>query len=255
VRDGPLTERGDGCAACAAANVGRDATSANPPTVDHLESARPFIDLAVFEGVTSEPVMATLARARRERFLRPGCFLSQRVSAEGSSGLRAHVGGGAEREASLGDAIPTRVAHHERDAEVGDHRLSRLEEDVLRLEVAVDYPVRVRVLERVDDGGGDVDGFVDRELLLAVEPRPQRLPIDEGHHVVVQPLGFTRIEQRKEVRVGRLAVTLISERNRSPPSTAPRSRLTLRATWRSWRRSRARYTGAMPPEPISRSIA
>ena len=62
--------------------------------------------------------------------------------------LRAHVVRRAEREAGLGDASATGLGYGQRDAEVGDHRLARLEQDVLRLEVAMDHAPGVGVVER-----------------------------------------------------------------------------------------------------------
>ena len=54
-----------------------------------------------------------------------------------------------------------------------------LEQDVLGLEVAVDDAVLVRVVERARHADRDAHRFVDRQLLLAVEPvraasRPRR---------------------------------------------------------------------------------
>ena len=93
------------------------------------------------------------------------------------------------------------VGDGERDAEVGDERLAVVQQDVLGLEVAMDDAVAVRVVERAGDRGGDADRFVDRELLLAIEPRAQRLAFDERHHVEEQPVGLARVEQRQQVRV------------------------------------------------------
>ena len=45
----------------------------------------------------------------------------------------------------------------------------------LRLQVAMDDTVFVRVVQRVRHGHRNAHGLVDRELLLAVEPRAQRL--------------------------------------------------------------------------------
>jgi serine/threonine protein kinase len=65
-------------------------------------------------------------------------------------------------------------------------------------------------------------------------------------------LGATTLSHRGCCR---FAVTSISERNRSTPTTAPRSGLsTLRATFRLCRTSRARYTIAIPPSPTRRSM-
>ena len=66
------------------------------------------------------------------------------------------------------------------DAEVRDTRVSALEEDVLRLDVAVDDTELVRVRECIRDLACDADGVVDGELLLAVDARAQRLAVTSG---------------------------------------------------------------------------
>ena len=57
----------------------------------------------------------------------------------------------------------------------------------------------VRVVERAGDRDGEVHCFVHRELLLAVEPRAERLAVDERHHVEEQPVGLAAVEQRQEI--------------------------------------------------------
>ena len=69
--------------------------------------------------------------------------------------------------------MPASLRHGERDSEVGDEGLAFLEEDVLRLEIAMDHVMPVRIIERARDRRRYADGLVDRELLLAVEPLPQ----------------------------------------------------------------------------------
>jgi hypothetical protein len=58
-----------------------------------------------------------------------------------------------------------------------------LQQDVLRLDVAVDDPLAVGVLERVGDFAGDPERLVHRELLLALQPVAERLALHEGHGV------------------------------------------------------------------------
>ena len=70
-----------------------------------------------------------------------------------------------------------------RDAEVGDDGVAALEQDVLRLDVAVDDAVGVGVAQRVGDLAGDLERVVDGELLFAVEPVAEGLALDEGHDV------------------------------------------------------------------------
>ena len=115
--------------------------------------------------------------------------------------LGAHVLRRADDESRAGDARRLRGARGERDAEVGDHRLALVDEDVLRLDVAMDDVARVRVVERRRDLPRDGDGVVDREIALAVEPVAERLALEEGHDVEQLAVGVARVEQRDDVRM------------------------------------------------------
>ena len=85
--------------------------------------------------------------------------------------LGAHVVRRAETQSRFGHAAAGGGAHRERDAEVGHHRAAVVQEDVLRLDVAVDHAVPVRVVQRVSDLAGDAHRFVDAELGFAIELR------------------------------------------------------------------------------------
>ena len=76
-----------------------------------------------------------------------------------------------------------------------------MEQDVLRLDVAVDHPVAVGVVERVGHGHGDLDRLVDAELGLAVELGAKRLAVDERHDIVEEAVGGAGIEERQDVGV------------------------------------------------------
>ena len=76
-----------------------------------------------------------------------------------------------------------------------------LEEDVLRLDVAVDDAVRVREVERLEGLARDLDRLLDGELALAVEQLAQRLAAQERHRVVQRARGFAGAPHRKDVRV------------------------------------------------------
>ena len=91
--------------------------------------------------------------------------------------LGAHVLRRAEREARLRHALRRRrCCTRERDAEVGDERVPVLQQDVLRLDVAMDDAVPVRVVERVGDLARDARRASSiGQLPLALEPRAQRL--------------------------------------------------------------------------------
>ena len=73
----------------------------------------------------------------------------------------------------MGNPLGARHADRPGDAEVGDHRMPALDQDVRRLDVAVDHAPVVRIPERVGHLAGDLDRAVDRELLLAVNALSQ----------------------------------------------------------------------------------
>ena len=63
--------------------------------------------------------------------------------------------------------LPPALLRGEGDAEVGDQRAAVVQQDVLRLDVAMDDAVAVGVVEGAGDLGGDAHGVGDGELLLA----------------------------------------------------------------------------------------
>ena len=80
------------------------------------------------------------------------------------------------------------------------------QQDVLRLDVAMDDAAAVRVAQGVGYFAGDGEGVIERELLLAVEPVAERLPLDVGHDIVEEAVGLAGVKQRQNVwmlQVGR----------------------------------------------------
>ena len=80
--------------------------------------------------------------------------------------LRAHIRRGADGDADLREHHAGRCRRgHQRLAnpEVGDDRVAFVEQDVLRLDVAVDDVAPVRVIEGVSHFHGDADRFVNRQ--------------------------------------------------------------------------------------------
>ncbi len=76
-----------------------------------------------------------------------------------------------------------------------------MEQDIFGLDVAVNHSPPMRVVERIGDVAGDPDRFVDTELSLAIQFVAEGLPVDEGHHVIEEPIGGAGIEEREDVRV------------------------------------------------------
>ena len=89
-----------------------------------------------------------------------------------------------KRQPGLRDALAAGVADRERDAEVGDNRLLRLQQNVFGLEVALHDAARLREIEGTGDRRDESHRVIHRQLLLALQSRPQRYPLDERHHVI-----------------------------------------------------------------------
>ena len=115
--------------------------------------------------------------------------------------LRAHVGGGAEGEAGLGELSHARDLEGAGHAEVGHPGVSAAQEDVLGLDVAVDHSAPVGAVEGVGDFPGQADGLLQRELPPLLEPVAQRLALDPGHGVPEEPAGIAGVEHRQDVGV------------------------------------------------------
>jgi hypothetical protein len=118
--------------------------------------------------------------------------------------LGAHVGRRPHRDPRLSQLrhrfIPGRC-HRSRDPEIRHARVGARQQDVRRLDVAVHDPVAVGVAQRVSHFAGDLEGVFEGELLLPVEPVPQRLALDVRHDIVEQPVGLAGVEEWKDVRV------------------------------------------------------
>ena len=115
--------------------------------------------------------------------------------------LGAHVLRRAKRQARLRHACATGLLHGECDTDIRDEGMPTVQQDVLRLDVAVDHPETVRVTQRVGHLTGNANGRIDGQLPLAVEARAQRFTGHQRHHVVQQRIRFTGIEQRQDMRV------------------------------------------------------
>ena len=116
--------------------------------------------------------------------------------------LRGHVGRGAEFRAALGQQH--RVAlfiENLGDAEVGDlHAAFRIEQDVLRFDVAMQHALRVRELQRVTDGGDDVQRLLRRET-ARTHGLAQVHAIDVFHDQEAKAAALSEIMHGDDVRM------------------------------------------------------
>ena len=88
------------------------------------------------------------------------------------------------------------------DTEVGHQRVAiGGEEQVLRLDVAVDHAMVVGVLEGLGRFAGDAHRVLDRKLPLARQPVAQRFALYKGHGEPELAGGFAGVMDRENVRM------------------------------------------------------
>src|SRR6185503_14044539 len=116
--------------------------------------------------------------------------------------LRTHVSGSADRDARA--RHPALACHVDRagDAEVAHHRMTGLEENVLRLDIAMDDVPVMSVAQGIRHLARDPQRVLDRELPLAGQTTAQRLPLDVGHDIVRETTGFAGVVQWQDVWMG-----------------------------------------------------
>ena len=89
-----------------------------------------------------------------------------------------------------------------RQAEVRDVRRARvIDQDVVRLQVAVDDAFGVRGGERVGDLPRDRDGALDRQPAFAAQDAVQILAVHEGHRDELEALDFAQVVDAEDVLV------------------------------------------------------
>jgi hypothetical protein len=114
--------------------------------------------------------------------------------------LGAHIRRRAHRHPGLGELLLGHQAPC--DAKVGHQGRAVLrQQDVLRLDVAVDHAVLVGVFEGAGRFAGDLHGVVQRQLALAAEPVAQRLALDVGHGEPELSGSLARVEHGQDVGV------------------------------------------------------
>ena len=123
--------------------------------------------------------------------------------------LRAHVAGRADGDTRARHPPPPsppssacRYPDRAGDAEVAHHGVTRLEEDILRLDIAMHDVAPVRVVQGVRHLAGDVQRVVQRELVLAHQATAQRFTLHVGHHVVEETIRFAGVMQWQDVGMG-----------------------------------------------------
>ncbi len=117
--------------------------------------------------------------------------------------LRTHVFLGTDDEPAPRHAVVARARDRASDTQVEEDRALRrgCEHNVVRLDVTVRNPVRVGVLQCLEDVRGDRDRARDREAGLALQRLAERVPRQVRHHVPEEIVRFTAVHHPGDVRV------------------------------------------------------
>jgi hypothetical protein len=118
--------------------------------------------------------------------------------------LGTHVRWSTQHEAGCRYAIATGDGDGQCDPEVCDNCVTRLEQQVLWLDVAMDHAALMCVAQSAGHFPRDPNGVANGEQLLAVEALPERLAFDERHDVIEETIDLTRREYGNDVRMNEL---------------------------------------------------
>ena len=91
--------------------------------------------------------------------------------------------------------------HRTGHPEVGDDGVPFLDQDVFRLNVAVDHLLSVCVVERVRDFPTQRQGLVHREPALARNQLSEGATCDIRRHIVKEAVGLTGVVERQQMWV------------------------------------------------------
>ena len=118
--------------------------------------------------------------------------------------LGTHVRRGADGQSRIGKLlagkrVSGRFRQGARQTEVRDQRVIAREQDVARLDVAVQNALCVCLVQRVGHLEGEPDRYIDRELNLSPEAVAKALALDVGHGVPELPGIIAGVEHREDV--------------------------------------------------------
>jgi hypothetical protein len=115
--------------------------------------------------------------------------------------LRALVRWRPDGQSRLRELGPARRIHGQGNPEIRHHRVPALQKDVLRLDVTVDHSAGVSIAQCVGHLPGDLQGVVQGQLLLPLQPVAQRLALHVRHDVEQEVAGLAGVVERQDVRV------------------------------------------------------
>jgi hypothetical protein len=115
--------------------------------------------------------------------------------------LGAHVGGSADSYSGAREILFTRCLDCPCNTEVGDDSMPVSEENVRWLYIPMDEALRMRVLEGVGNFACDLERVAGLHCAVEANLLFDCRAVHEGHHVVWEPIYFSRVEYREDVRM------------------------------------------------------
>jgi hypothetical protein len=118
--------------------------------------------------------------------------------------FRAHVDRCADRQAGIGQrfAAPTFGSGNRfSDAEVGDEGVGLGQQDVSRLDVAVDDTLAMGMVQRISHLSCDLHRVNGRKFSFSGQPVAERFTGDIRHHIEQEAFDLAGIMERQDVRV------------------------------------------------------
>ena len=169
---------------------------------DGTEGRHRIDRVARHDGLCGGPIEGRLPGEHLIQHAPEGVEVAASVQHPAARGLfGAHVVRRAKSQPGLGEALASRGVDGPGNAEIGDQRVSRGEQDVLRLDIPVQNSGSMGEGQGLRHLANDTDGLVRRELHFAGEPRPERLALYVRHRVVEHALGLTGVVNAEDVRV------------------------------------------------------
>src|SRR5437867_2097537 len=167
---------------------------------------RRFLEMLRDDGVHGLAVERHAAGDTLEQDHASGVQVAARVELHSQQLLRRHVIGLPDGRSLLRQPFSLRRVREPGDPEVHDlEEPARLHHDVLRLDVAMDYPLLVRHFERAAQLLADRERDRDRQSAATRDELVERRPLDVLHGEVVHPVHLAQVVSADHIAMGDLA--------------------------------------------------
>jgi len=113
--------------------------------------------------------------------------------------LRTHVGSSAYGDACSRELLVSYSLDGSSNSEIGDNGVPMREQNVARLDVAMDEALGVCVSECVSDFARNIECLANRKRTFLLDLLLESWSLDVWHDVIRQAIDFTGVEHREDV--------------------------------------------------------